>query len=1548
MMSSAESLIDPEMTQEGENLQDHLQEANQLPPPDKQLPVVTADCQCEPQEKAQQQDVVVIVNPHKRRSKEGEHPPPAAATTKNPVNAFKEMMSSQARAAEERRKKRRKHNNTEKEAPSHSSVAQRSAQVQRTANRAARRQPSEVQDNSAGTWQVGTKKTIASVLSWLNSQVSFAERGHRGLQGKWPSLFCNSDVLEPSKDPHKWLEVAAILEGTEGFDFTSKSKELAPSDFCVPDIFIWSPETHWPHLHPDGRPSCPFHGRTSCVVHKGFHHCARCGFEIGNTAIIHRCYFCKERQQKEENPYSFKGIDPNVISAAPCYVRGFWRQNGFIFTGQDAASIGLIHRMRSSLANGSGASGFRKSLVENYQRTHRSRAKMWLGHLHSIQYEVGKPAPCSFFQFDDPRSEIELPSLAWLLGVVVTMIEARIPYYEHRMSMGLGQCLSGDHSHKVAKVVLIQGQRGFMGLYTVMNEFGKILGFTFTSSTDLREVEGLLRGIAERHKLRGASGPEIFTTDRCCQEFEFFAGKHNKEERPIFESLLSTEDDASTEPAANQPRLAEVKKVALPDGKNPIVPSSLDIAELTAAQIIKDCLDNRWTVISYDSEWRIGRRFEKGPDVVQITLPDDRTFIFKVRAFGAFPKNLAKVVENEDIRKIAVQLCSDAAKLREIGIVMKGRVELAQLAKQRGVTPVARVSLDTLVELLFDCYLSKEDKVRKSDWDSPDLSAEQITYAALDAYAQMCCYKKLMTIPYTDPSKTPVPAPQNLSPGTCVILYTSTGATVATGVIVGLAVSGTTPFGEELRSTKTYSVRMSRSDVRLIGAGVPRAGNQTFAELLDEANDGLVTVPWDRKHLRINSTALQEPHEAVNIAAKVSLIPANEVDDEDDDDSIIMDEIPMPPRQIDEERYSSSSDDESSNQEGNRPRGSRRRGKKKRSRNVKNDLLHIFQRFSKVLSKQHGAFGSFMARLSDAFFVPSQDDLEFIREALRKAGLSEEDIKAKSWQYFKPRVRRHVPKPKILEQDFKCVVNLFANLEDAETGLPFFNAKAWGVYRSTLKHIRRGCLSDKTGMKYYVHIGDDSMGIPLYKCVRGTSALEGFHQKIRQLIRGFNLSPRLAIAMLYEYVHRWNHNIDVRLMGLPESYDFFYDGWEIEDEIEFSEMIAELIDSGHPDFISTKDYPPTAERFGLVRSEILESQSASTSNGIDEELEEQLLAVVDALEADQPDFVDDGDTGTSEDAAISKQGLTASAAWIGAQFGRSRPQTPVATKEEKEFCEQNYHRFPNNGSEADNYSGICWTKFSDFFNRVIDDEEKGLRETTNMNYKTAYDLQAWHREFKKTTNTAATLLPVSNNVNAMRRNWRSGVGERSEVPVPAAASRTEWVDAAPDASDNDDDGFDCGYYADDDCNDPSDVRPLLSVEEQAAGIEIEIRPTIQEEPLLTSQCQGRAEAADADAAAVAAAAATVAAAAAAVPAADVAEACTEPDQPSRPRNSRRCRACGHPYGNQHAFGAFHSNRGKIGTKQAKPEDVCSVPENLREPGFPLKPGEPFPRSRHSN
>jgi hypothetical protein len=68
-----------------------------------------------------------------------------------------------------------------------------------------------------------------------------------------------------------------------------------------------------------------------------------------------------------------------------------------------------------------------------------------------------------------------------------------MPYYQRKLEMVSGRMLSGDHSHKIAKVILIEGKHGFQGLYTVMSEFGKVVSFWLVNSTNMNEVEELLR-----------------------------------------------------------------------------------------------------------------------------------------------------------------------------------------------------------------------------------------------------------------------------------------------------------------------------------------------------------------------------------------------------------------------------------------------------------------------------------------------------------------------------------------------------------------------------------------------------------------------------------------------------------------------------------------------------------------------------------------------------------------------------------------------------------------------------------------------------------------------------------------------------------------------------------------------------------------------------------------------------------------------------------------------------------------------------------------------
>ena len=118
-------------------------------------------------------------------------------------------------------------------------------------------------------------------------------------------------------------------------------------------------------------------------------------------------------------------------------------------------------------------------------------------------------------------------------------------------------------------------------------------------------------------------------------------------------------------------------------------------------------------------------------------------------------------------------------------------------------------------------------------------------------------------------------------------------------------------------------------------------------------------------------------------------------------------------------------------------------------------------------------------------------------------------------------------------------------------------------------------------MSYYIEVGTDKYGIPLLKCIRGTSALEGLHQKLRQLVRGFSNSPRFARAIVFEFIFRWNHDLDVAARNLPRHYEHFYDGAALENEIRImNAWNVEGIDV-HPEWACASEFTDTGEFFGV-------------------------------------------------------------------------------------------------------------------------------------------------------------------------------------------------------------------------------------------------------------------------------------------------------------------------------------------------------------------------------
>ena len=105
--------------------------------------------------------------------------------------------------------------------------------------------------------------------------------------------------------------------------------------------------------------------------------------------------------------------------------------------------------------------------------------------------------------------------------------------------------------------------------------------------------------------------------------------------------------------------------------------------------------------------------------------------------------------------------------------------------------------------------------------------------------------------------------------------------------------------------------------------------------------------------------------------------------------------------------------------------------------------------------------------------------------------------------------------------------NELKDIPCSKTGKALFATKeARAVHKSTVKHIKRNCLSDTPLRSMYTPEREDRHGLMIYTCHRGTPTNEELHHKMRQAIRRFATLPRLAHALLTDLFNAWNQNIE--------------------------------------------------------------------------------------------------------------------------------------------------------------------------------------------------------------------------------------------------------------------------------------------------------------------------------------------------------------------------------------------------------------------------------------
>ena len=174
----------------------------------------------------------------------------------------------------------------------------------------------------------------------------------------------------------------------------------------------------------------------------------------------------------------------------------------------------------------------------------------------------------------------------------------------------------------------------------------------------------------------------------------------------------------------------------------------------------------RHAVVGWDIEWRVSYQRGAVPEktaLMQLALPGGAAgppcvHLLRVCMSGVTPA-LAALLADASVSKTGCAARNDAHKVgRDFALRMDGVVDLSELAGTR-IVPLQRWSLAALVQRLFGCALPKPSSLRTGAWDARELSAEQVAYAALDAWASLRVHVALAQLP-----ELPPPPPSTLPP----------------------------------------------------------------------------------------------------------------------------------------------------------------------------------------------------------------------------------------------------------------------------------------------------------------------------------------------------------------------------------------------------------------------------------------------------------------------------------------------------------------------------------------------------------------------------------------------------------------------------------------------------------------------------------------------------------------------------------------------------------------------------------------------------------------
>ncbi len=144
-------------------------------------------------------------------------------------------------------------------------------------------------------------------------------------------------------------------------------------------------------------------------------------------------------------------------------------------------------------------------------------------------------------------------------------------------------------------------------------------------------------------------------------------------------------------------------------------------------------------VIGFDTETRPSFRKGDNHQVALLQLAtNEKAFLIRVQKVG-LSQGIRELFINSDILKPGVAIRDDLKVLQKIqNFRPAGFIELQEIARQIGINDF---SLKKLCAIILGFRISKSQQL--SNWESDQLTEQQLLYAATDAWASLKIYEKL-------------------------------------------------------------------------------------------------------------------------------------------------------------------------------------------------------------------------------------------------------------------------------------------------------------------------------------------------------------------------------------------------------------------------------------------------------------------------------------------------------------------------------------------------------------------------------------------------------------------------------------------------------------------------------------------------------------------------------------------------------------------------------------------------------------------------------------